>query len=62
MCQLKSSRAKDTSFDMSILSERIYLAEFVSSDNDISSISSDDSLLFCSYLREKTMRFETKAV
>ena len=61
-CRPKPGRAIETVFDLSMLSDEISHVEIDSSDNDISTISSNDSLFICSCLREKTKRFELKAV
>ena len=61
-CQPKPGRAIETAFDLSMLSDEISHIEIHSSDDDISSFSSNDSLFICSWLREKTKRFELKAV
>lgn len=60
-CQVKPNRTIDTVFDVSILFDEISLITFFSC-NDISSGSSEDSLLLCSSLREKTMRLNIKTI
>ena len=62
VCRPKPRRAIETAFDLSMLSDAISHVDIDSSDNNISSVISNDSIFICSWLREKTKRLELKAV